>query len=281
MHVGTGKAAESDALLEGLARGRADIDFFAFFFLGLRLHEGQAEWMRDAVATINVGATANRWGKTTLLPCGHYHSCIYKIGGEPKYADPLGGLDFDAFRKLRYHTVHTAGEWETAAIVHSEAMKLRKENPRLDAFIAKAPLSKPPHIEFTNGAVWKFRTLGHDASGIDGNSFYLISVDEAGWIESLEEKMNNVIRVRVADVQGRIWLVGTFKPGISKDFYKYAVRAGAYTNKGIRFDHGSGEDDEESAEGSSLDETLIRYLAEVGISRSEYEDAVARYGAAT
>jgi hypothetical protein len=272
-------ADRPDDVLEAFARGRTDIEFFCWFFLGLRLHEGQAEWMRDAVATVNVAATANRWGKTTLLPAGHYHSCFYKIGGEPKYATPGGDFDYDAFRKLRYHTVHTAGEWETAAIVHNEAMKLLKENPRLSAFILKAPLSKPPHIEFANGAVWKFRTLGHDASGIDGNSFYLISVDEAGWIDSLEEKMNNVIRVRVADVQGRIWLVGTFKPGISKDFYKYAVRAAAYTGRGIRFDHSSGDDDE-AAERETLDDTLIRYLAEAGITRDEYEDAVSRYGVA-
>jgi hypothetical protein len=131
------------------------------------------------------------------------------------------------------------------------------------------------------------------------NSFYVISIDEAGWIKKLEEKMDNVIRVRVADVSGRIHIVGTFKPGISKDFYKYAVRASAYTGVGLTFDHGSGDEDEGIVtQGGALDKAILRYLreflsdwtargraidgelaanlAKVGISPDEFADAATR-----
>jgi hypothetical protein len=272
LHVGTGKASDSNALLEALSRGREDHQFFSRFFLNRTLHDGQAEWVENAVATVNCLATSNRWGKTTVLPHGHFHSNIYKTGGEERYLDEAGNLDLAAWTKLRYNTVHSADLWETAALVWDEAKKLRNENPRLAAFIKNAPESKPPHIDFINGSRWKFRTLGHAAEGIDGHSFYLITLDEAGWIDSLDAKMQNVIRVRVADVRGRIWLVGTFKPGVSKDFYKACVRASAYTGRGLGFDHRTEEADEGNS--ANLDSSIRKYLKEFGIDLDEYADAL-------
>lgn len=269
----------SDEILEGLARGRNDPEFFWQFFLGRTPHSGQLKYELEAEATINVLACANRWGKTTLLSGRHFRRNIYKIGGEPKYhvLNPASGLyefDFKKFSRLRYNTIHAAGDWDTAKLVWDEAHKLRDENPRLKAFVPEAPKSLPPHMDFLHGARWKFRTLGDNASGIDGNSFYLVSVDEAGWIKGLEQMHNNVIRVRVADVRGIVDYVGTFKPGVSKDFYKFAVRASARTGAGIAFDH-RGETDDDS-EGGTLDAAIRRYLSEFGIDLDEYEDAMAR-----
>lgn len=274
LHVGTGLAAESNDLLVALSRGRGDREFFSDFFLGRRHHPGQLRWVENADATVNCLATSNRWGKTTVVVDGHYHANIYKTGAEDRYLDPVTGkLDLGKFQRVRYNTIHTADLWETAALVWDDARKIRNENPRIDAFVKAAPESKPPHIDFINGARWKFRTLGHDASGIDGHSFYLVTLDEAGWIDKLEEKMQNVIRVRIADVRGRIWLVGTFKPGVSKDFYKHCVRASAYTGAALGFDHRT----EETAEGEdseTLDSSIRKYLREYGIDLDEYRDAL-------
>jgi hypothetical protein len=271
MQVGTGKAKQAADTLNALARGRHDHQFFSHYFLNRILHDGQLEYVENANATVNVLATANRYGKTTLLSHRHFHSCIYKIGGERGYLDPVtGAMDAKAFAKLRYNTIHASDLWETSALVWDEAHKLIEENPRLDAFVAEKPKSKPPHIKFIHGSKWKFRTLGHNAEGIDGNSFYLITLDEAGWSEKLEEMMRNVVRVRVADVRGRIDIVGTFKPGVSKDFYKFAVRAGAYTGQGIAFDHrDTAEDDSDGLAGS-----IRRYLREFGIDLDELADAM-------
>jgi len=271
LEVGSGKAGQSDRLLEALKRGRKDIEFFCKVFLGVNPHPGQLKWLLNAEATINALATSNRWGKTFVAPARHYHRCIYKIGAEPRYMDDDGKVDIKKFRRTKYQTVHTGGEWETAALVFEESHKLLNESQYLQAFVKAAPRSKPPHIDFTNGAKWKFRTLGHDASGIDGNSFYLISIDEAGWINDLDEKMRNVIRVRVADVRGVIDIVGTFKPGISKDFYKLCVRAAVHTGAELGFDHR--EDTTES--GGGLDSSIKRYLKDYGINLDEYAEALA------
>lgn len=273
LQVGTGKAGEVNDLLSALERGRNDVAFFSRYFLSRDLHDGQAEWIKNANATVNCLACSNRYGKTTVLPVGHFHSCFYKVGAEHRYLDLDGDIDLPAWQRLKYETVHTAGEWELASLVWVEAHKLYSENrERLGPFIKAAPKTLPPHFEFTNGAKWLFRTLGVNASGIDGKSIYLLSVDEAGWINSLEEMTSNVLRIRVGDVRGRIWFVGTFKPGISKDFYKLCVRASAYTGRAISFDHRSEVDDADSNAG--LDSSIRKCLREFGIDLDEYLEAV-------
>lgn len=274
LEVGTGKASEVNSLLEAFSRGRSDPGYFCSFFLGRNLHDGQAEWMLNAEAKVNALACANRYGKTTLLACRHFHRGTYKVGAEWRYTNEDGTVDLDSFTSLKYETVHTAGEWEQAALVWEDALKLRSEQPRLQALVSEYPRSKPPHIKGANGWKWMFRTLGVNASNIDGKSIYYLSIDEAGWIDSLEEMLRNVLRVRTADVRGVIDIVGTFKPGISRDFYKTCVRASAYTGRGIGFAHGS--DEEEMGSASGLDTAIKKYLAEFGIDLDEYRDALER-----
>lgn len=263
-----------DTLLEAFARGRQDPAFFCRYFMGRTLHDGQAEFMLNAEAKINCLATANRWGKTTLLCGRHFHRGIYKVGAEWRYMEPDGSINLDAFTRLKYETVHAAGEWEQASFVWEDALKLLIEQPRLAALIPEAPRSKPPHIKGFNGWKWMFRTLGTNASNIDGKSIYLLSIDEAGWVEDLDEMMRNVLRVRTADVRGIIDIVGTFKPGISRDFYKLCVRASAYTGRRIDFSHGSEE--EEGNQTKTLAAAMAKYLREFGINLDEYKDALER-----
>ena len=273
VQVMKGKASEADSILSAVQRGRHDIPYFSDYFLGRRLHDKQAEWITNAVATINVLATANRWGKTAVQPVGHFHAGFYKTGAEPFYVNEHGEVDLDKFAKVRYETVHLGGEWETSRLVWDDAHKILQESTALAPFIQDKPRTLPPHITGINGFRWKFRTLGHDSRGVDGNSFYLVTVDEAGWIDGLEEMMQNVLRVRIADVKGRIWIVGTFKPGVSRDFYKYAVRAAAHTGVALSFDHRS-DGDTSTGEAADLDGTIKAYLKEFGINLDEYREAI-------
>lgn len=224
-----------------IERGRSDVPFFSHYFLERELHDGQCEWVSSAESTINILATANRYGKTTTLAVRHIHRCFYKVGAEPKFIRD-GVFDQRLYQKTKYETIHTAKGWDTAELVWHDAHKIIDEAERIRPWVKDRPRSLPPHITFLNGARWKFRTLGDNGSGIDGNSFYYISIDEAGWIPNLREIMDNVARIRVADVRGVIDIVGTFKPGVSKDFYSYARRASTYTGRTIGFDHRDGRD---------------------------------------
>jgi hypothetical protein len=261
----------ADSALEALARGRYDYQYFAHTFLGRTLHDSQLEFMENSQAKINALATANRWGKTTVLSVLHFHAGIYKTGAEWRYMNPDGSFDLDVFTKLKYELVHTAGEWEQAQFVWEDALQLIAQNEALKPWVSAMPRSKPPHIKFITGAKWMFRTLGVNASNIDGKSIYLLTIDEAGWINDLDTMMRNVLKVRTADVRGRIVIVGTFKPGISRDFYKVCVRASAYTGKAISFDHRA---DDETGEAETLDSSIRRYLREYGINLDEYAEAL-------
>ena len=272
LEVGTGKAPKVNELLEAFARGRNDPQYFCHFFMGRKLHDAQLEYMLNAEAKVNCLATANRWGKTTILSARHFHRGIYKIGAEWRYVDASTGLvDLDIFTGLKYETVHTAGEWEQAQMVWEDARKLIQESTSLQAFVSEQPKSKPPYIKGIQGWKWLFRTLGTNASNIDGKSIYYLSIDEAGWVDNLEEMLRNVLRVRVADVRGIIDIVGTFKPGISRDFYKTCIRASAYTGRAIGFSHQT-EEEGESVRG--LDSAISKYLKEYGIDLDEYKDAL-------
>ena len=228
---------------EAFARGRNDIQFFSSYFCDRKLHDGQAEWCENAEATINVLTTGNRYGKTSTLTIRHAHRCSYKIGAEPRYIDALAEGDLRPFYREKYRTVHAAGQWEQAKLVWEDALLMNQDAIRFRALIQQPPRrTLPPDIKFFNGATWRFRTLGDHGENIDGNSFYYISIDEAGWIRNLEEIMGNVLEVRVGDVRGVIDIVGTMKPGLSKDFYAYARRAAIHTGRKIAFDHREGRD---------------------------------------
>jgi hypothetical protein len=276
LHIGTGKAAEVETLLESFARGREDIQYFSQTFLNRTIHDKQLKFCVEAEAKVNALATGNRWGKTTVLSVRHYHKGIYKIGAEWRYLDEDGEFDLEAFTKLKYETVHTAGEWEQAAFVWEDMLKLITENQRMLApFIANAPRSKPPHIKGINGWKTLIRTLGNNASGIDGKSIYYLSIDEAGWIADLDTMMSNVLRIRTADVYGIIDIVGTMKPGISRDFFRISLRAAAHTGVGITLDHRTEAELEEDAD-VSMSESIKRYLRDFGIELDEYKDALSR-----
>ena len=274
LEVGTGKAHEVNSLLEAFALGRNDPVYFCHFFMGRMLHDGQADFILNAQAKVNCLATANRWGKTTELTGLHCHAGTYKTGAEFRYMEPDGTLDMDIFTGLKYDTVHTAGEWEQASFVWEDMLKIIAENARMAALVKDFPRSKPPFIRGIAGWKWMFRTLGTNASNIDGKSIYLLTIDEAGWIDNLDEMLRNVLRVRTADVRGRIVIVGTFKPGISRDFYKVCVRASAYT--GVRIDFAHGTDEEGDSGPQTLDTSMQKYLREFGINLDEYRDALAR-----
>jgi len=226
----------ADSVEYALARGRGDPQYWSWYFLEQRLHDGQAEWIMNAEASTNVLATGNRWGKSFVCCVRHFHRCFYKLGAEWRYIDPIGEeVDTVAYRETKYHTLHCAQGWDTVQLVWDHAYTLC-DRPRLRPFIKARPRSGLINIQFVNGSKWVFRTLGENGQGVDGTSLYLVSIDEAGWMENLKWILDNVVRVRVADVQGMVDLVGTMKPGISRDFFKEASLAAVYTGKEIFFD---------------------------------------------
>lgn len=254
--------------MEAFALARSDQSWFWHYFLLRCPHPGQKRFIDGAQATINALACANRYGKTTLLAGVHFHACIFKTGGERKFLTPSGDFLIDEYLRLKYTTVHAAGEMDQTKEVLHDAWKLINESPRLDAFVSATPKSIPFEIRFHNGSKWLLRTLGDNASGVDGKSFYVLSIDEAGWISDLQTMMDNVLTIRVADVRGRIIIVGTFKPGMSADFFKICVKAAAATGVALGFDHRSLSEGDELGD-DTIDGAIWKYAKECGFDLAD------------
>jgi hypothetical protein len=219
-----------------IARGRHDVGYWAWYFLEQQLHDGQIAWLENAEATTNVLTTGNRWGKSFMVAARHFHRCFYKIGAEWRYIDPVTKeVDLTSYHETKFHTLHTAQGWDTVQLCWDPMWALC-DKPRLKPFIKSRPRSGYINIAMLNGSRIWFKTLGEQGQGVDGTSLYIISIDEAGWIENLGWILENVIRVRIADVQGMVDLVGTMKPGISQDFYREAVLAQVYTGTEVVVD---------------------------------------------
>ena len=99
----TGKPREVTSLLEAV-RWAATTRSSSATSLGRYLHEGQARFMRGSSAKVNALATANRWGKTTLLTGEHIHA-----GSTRPVPSPLHRRGRQAqpepFTSLNYETV--------------------------------------------------------------------------------------------------------------------------------------------------------------------------------
>jgi hypothetical protein len=250
---------------QAIERGRDDVEFFAYHFCDLRLHSGQVEWLTSANATINLLLTGNRYGKTVSIGVRHLHCQFYKLGAEPRYMNPDGTADRKRFVRERYMTVHTAGLYETAEMVWNELDSLVKNNENLRPWLeTPLPRSKPHEVRFLHNGRWYFRTLGDNGEGIDGKSFYLITIDEAGWEQKIESIIDNVARMRVADVRGMIDCVGTAKPGLSQGFFNLAIKAQAYLGDDRQLDH-SGVS-KRAADGSRplVDPAVVEYGKRAG-----------------
>ena len=138
---------------------------------------------------MNVLATASRYSKSASIFIRHFHCNFYKLGAEPRYTTPTTG---DGRREVDGATLRTIHRLVSGTLAASYGTTLSSASviaPRLRAFIKDTPRTLPPNIKFQNGSKWKFRTLGDNGEGIDGNSFYLISIDEAGWIRNLRRIM--------------------------------------------------------------------------------------------
>ncbi len=256
-------------------RGRHDVEFFAYHFCDLRLHPGQLDYLLGSTASINLVLTGNRWGKTTAVGVKHLHCQFYKLGAEPRYTNPDGTIDPRKFRRERYLTVHTAGLYETAEMVWNEVNQLVKNNEHLRPWLeTPLPRSKPHEITFIHNGRWRFRTLGDDGEGIDGNSFYLITIDEAGWEAKIEQIIDNVARMRVADVRGMIDCLGTAKPGTSQGFFNLAVQAQAYLGDERELDHSGSSKPRKDGSRPLVDPVIIEYGRQAGY---DLEAMIAEY----
>lgn len=191
-------------------------------------HPGQVRWLQSSVQPINTLVPGNRWGKSTVIAMKHIWKCVFRVGQTP--AQRLRGDG--------YETISVAMSADQAGIVFREA-KLLLQSKTLRPLVKEFRTSPFPHIVFRNGSVMHCRSAHDDGKYIDGHAYRYLSIDEAGWIQTLRFLMTNVILMRLAG-GGEVDLIGT--PKGYNDLYFYFERGqrevkGYYAQRGSIYDN--------------------------------------------
>jgi len=229
-----------------LARARWDVDFFAWRFLGIRLHPGQKRLAKAYLRRSKGGwralylwimvSAGNRAGKTMMLAIIILHSCIFRMGQKPP--DELTEAALKRWRELPYHAFHFALQQENAELVHGElwamlegrhpAQKAKDAdgNPvgcplvnelGMDNVLAQ-PIDKKYRGDYAwivlsqrlGGAEIHFRSVAEKALGSLGRDMHLVSLDEAGLIgPKLPFILSEVLHFRRLGTGGQFILIST------------------------------------------------------------------------
>jgi hypothetical protein len=178
-------------------RGLQDPVYFSREVLGLDLHDGQRRWLENSTAQENVLVTGNRWGKSFVSAVKIIHHAIYRIRN-PEY-DTAG----------RYRVVTASITQDQANIIFNHTVRLVRQSAVLGPLIQSLTRTPYPRLAFSNNAMIEARTTQNRGEYLLGNDYDLFIFDEVAFETDPEYVVEEVIRMRLADREGRLDLVST------------------------------------------------------------------------
>jgi len=165
--------------------------------LGISLHPGQAKWLKNSVCSENLLVTGNRWGKSFVCGVKIIHHAIYR----------LRKLVYD--RSGKYRIVTASITQDQANIIFNHVVRMARESPLVQPLISRITRSPYPRLTFSNGAIVEARTTQNRGEYLLGNDYDLFIFDEVAFETDPEYVVEEVIRMRLADREGRLDLVST------------------------------------------------------------------------
>lgn len=193
---------------------------FAKKFLGIKLHQGQEDWILNSIRVINILKPANQWGKTMIESIIHLYEgmvrpCLYGRVSTP-----------EIWASVRYETLNFGKTYEVARGVLETAEDLAEGNFLLTngdtnkSLLAGWALrrvidqaNKPPEIIFhTESGRILIRSYDDLGSAFKRKRLAFVSGDECGDVPELNLFTSGTLLPRVSFLRGRIHLVGTSQP---------------------------------------------------------------------
>jgi hypothetical protein len=226
---------------DAIERGRWDIDYFAFTFLGIKGHPGQQRFWktglmrnhtrwRAAYLTIPVSA-GNRAGKTLGLAIYIFHSVFYKMGTKPPEASSEKSLM--AWMKSPYDWWHFGIQGEVAELVHQELQRILTGThpaqkgrgcPLVDmlgkqvADITTKERGDYPWVRLhpgLGGGEIHFRSTSEKALGSLGKEMNGWSWDECAFSQDFDFITDEVLHMRRLGTGGQGILISTSTEGLT------------------------------------------------------------------
>ena len=192
---------------------------FARVFLGIELHEGQKEWIRNSTKRINILRPGNRYGKTFVAAIKHIWHCMCK----PR----LDGMVLSNVEWLRveYQVLNFGPTYELGRGALQLARDIVQGNILLPTGQTNKSLLKDwaitedrcdatqlPYITFVTGAKLLGRSYSEMGAAFKMKGLAYVAGDECADIDELWTFVNNTLLPRVVQFNGNIDLVGTPQP---------------------------------------------------------------------
>jgi hypothetical protein len=177
--------------------GAEDPSYFAEAVLGVRLHDGQRQWLERSTARENLLVTGNRWGKSFVSAVKLIHHALYRV--RPAQFDQVD----------RYRAVVASITQDQANLVFHQVLQLLRRVENADCIIASIQWHPFPRLVMGNGATIEARSTQNRGEHLLGNDFDLFIFDEVAFEQYPEYVVEEVILMRLADREGRLDLVST------------------------------------------------------------------------
>lgn len=207
------------------------------------LHDGQKKFISEFIRIwykaekkqiwTFILTCANRWGKSVEIACIQSWFLFYKIG--------LPDGDQDSWRKTEYRTANIAPHsaltepvFKTMGQILTSTFSIR--DPKTGHLTTNKcliewwyrkdkTLNTPPYKQFfDNGSYIEHRSLGGDAGdSLQGKPFGLITYDEGGRSDHLENEINDAILARLFDMQAPLMILSTPSTESKSGLYYYQM----------------------------------------------------------
>lgn len=174
--------------------------------MGVELHQGQIRWLTNSSRSENLLVTGNRWGKSFVCAAKVIHHALYR----PRK------LEFD--RHGRYRICTASITQDQAGIIFGQVLRFINQSKLLKSLVKSQLRSPYPRLEMSNGAIIEARSTQNRGEYLLGNDYDLFIFDEVAFESEAEYVVEEVIRMRLADREGRLDLVST--PNGKNWFYR-------------------------------------------------------------
>lgn len=233
---------EAEQLKANLERGRRDIVFFAWYFLGIKLHPGQIKFLRQADGMVNVLVPGNRFGKTVVLAVRHIWHNFYKIG-IPQGDGPDWSRAEYATAALGPNSEVVELDCDTIKLIMTSSFKISREGEpirmnhcRLTWYILldKCRNSAPYFIQFKDNSSVEFYSGSDDKFGkVQGRKYGYGSYDEGGRSHHLQYELESNLFPRFGELNAPLDIASTPDQRSPSLRYHYDI-----FNKGLRKEQG-------------------------------------------
>lgn len=225
--------------------GYRDPVFFNEYFLGIPMHEGQKDFLRQSDPVYNPKSLrknllvpCNRWGKTVLLATKHIRFNFYKL------LLPREDMTVQSLAEVRYRTLDLSPHSNQARACFNYVYdmlqgrfiigvgRFRRTNKCKITALFKSKNESNMTIQFTNNSYFHGASTGEDqAASLAGAQFGLITYDECVFSHHLREELPGRIMSRTVDLNAPIDLVSTFDRDAKSQQYFYGLVKKALVGK--------------------------------------------------